>query len=128
MSEHEETSQDVAVRFKVLYDTPTGDVCMTVTGYTDGAATRGVKCQIGHRPMGGEIQLREPLSLDAVMETETKAPVLDGDALYLWILDTDGRNLAVSKIDETKWPRDATPATVQAKSYWLSVPPHNLAR
>jgi hypothetical protein len=32
----------------------------------------------------------------------------------------------VSKIDETKWPRDATPTTVQAKSYWLSVPSQNL--
>lgn len=128
VSEHEEITEDVAVMFKVLYDTPTGDVSMTVTGYTEGAAARGIKCQIGHRPVGGEIEFLEPMCLDVVMETEIKAPVLDGDALYLWLLDTDGKNLAVSKIDEAKWPRDATPTTVEAKSYWLSVPEQNLVR
>jgi hypothetical protein len=128
VSEQTEKIPDIALMFRVLYDTPTGDVSLTVTGYTADAAARGVKCQIGHRPAGGAEQRSDLMSLDAVMKTETKAPVLDGDALYVHLIDTDGREIAVSKIDETKWPRDATPTTVQAKSYWLSVPSQNLVR
>ncbi len=128
MSQSQERAPDVVIMFQVLYDTPTGDVCLTVLGYTSDAAARGVQCQIGHRPSGGAEQRSAPMSLDAVMETETRAAVLDGDALYLRVLDTDGHDLAVSKIDEAKWPRDATPTTVQTKSYWLYVPPQNLAR
>ena len=128
VSEQAEKIPDIALMFRVLYDTPTGDVSLTVTGYTADAAARGVKCQIGHRPAGGAEQRSDLMSLDAVMETETKAPVLDGDALYVHLIDADGREIAVSKIDETKWPRDATPTTVQAKSYWLSVPSQNLVR
>jgi hypothetical protein len=126
VSEQAEKNPDIALMFRVLYDTPTGDVKLTVTGYTDDAAARGVQCQIGHRPAGGAEQRSELMSLDAAMETETQASVLDGDALYVHLIDTDGREIAVSKIDETKWPRDATPTTVQAKSYWLSVPSQNL--
>jgi hypothetical protein len=126
VSEQAEKNPDIALIFRVLYDTPTGDVKLTVTGYTDDAAARGVQCQIGHRPAGGAEQRSELMSLDEAMETETQAPVLDGDALYVHLIDTEGREIAVSKIDETKWPRDATPTTVQAKSYWLSVPSQNL--
>ncbi len=128
MSEQQEVNLDIALMFKVLYDTPTGEVSLTVMGCTDGAVARGVKYQIGHRPMGGDVTRSDVMSLDTVMETETKAPVLDGDALYVWIVDTDGRELAVSKIDEAKWPRDASPTTIETKSYWLNVPPENLAR
>jgi hypothetical protein len=128
VSEQTEKNPDIALLFRVLYDTPAGDARLTVTGYTEDAAARGVKCQLGHRPAGGAEQRSELMSLDAVLETETQAPVLDGDALYVHLIDTDGREIAVSKIDETKWPRDATPTTVQAKSYWLSVPSQNLVR
>ncbi|ETX09125.1 hypothetical protein [Candidatus Entotheonella palauensis] len=119
---------DVAIRFEVLYDTPSGDVCMKVTGYTSDAASQGVRCQIGFRPAGGDSTRDVPLELDEVMQTEAKAAVLDGDALYLWVIDAEGRDLAVSKIDEAKWPHDANPATVQTKSYWLNVPPERFAR
>ena len=119
---------DIAVRFQVLYDTPKGDVLLTVQGYTHDAAVCGVKCQIGYRPAGGSEQRSALLSLDAALETEMRAAVLEGDALYVRIINADGRDLAVSKIDETKWPFDATSTTVKAKSYWLSVPPQKLAQ
>lgn len=119
---------DVAIRFEVLYDTPKGDVCMKVTGYTRDAAHQGVRCQIGFRPAGGDSRRDEPLGREDVMQTEAKAAVLDGDALYLWVIDAEGRDLAVSKIDETKWPHNANPMTVQTKSYWLNVPPKRFAR
>ena len=127
MSEHPDKSPDIAVMFEVHYDTPSGDVCMKVTGFTDDAQAHGVKCQIGYRPSGEAEQRSEPMSLDDVMEIETKAAVLDGEALYLRIVDATGRDLAVSKIDEVKWPRDASPTTVQTKAYWLNVPSKNLA-
>ncbi len=128
MSEQQANEIDVAIRFEVLYDTPSGDVCMKVTGYTSDAAECGVRCQIGFRPAGGDSTRDAPLGLDEVMETEAKAAVLDGDALYLWVIDTEGRDLAVSKIDEAKWPRDAAPTTVETKSYWLNVPSERLVR
>jgi hypothetical protein len=128
VSEQQVSEIDVAIRFEVLYDTPTGDVCMKVTGYTSDAAKQGVRCQIGFRPAGGDSTRDAPLGLDDVMATEARAAVLDGDALYLWVIDAEGRDLAVSKIDETKWPRDANPTTVQTKSYWLNVPPERFAR
>ncbi len=128
MSEQQTYEIDVAIRFEVLYDTPSGDVCMKVTGYTSDAAERGVRCQIAYRPAGSDAKRYEPQGLDAILETEAKAAVLDGDALYLWVIDTEGRDLAVSKIDETKWPRDADPTTVETKSYWLNVPPERFAR
>jgi hypothetical protein len=75
----------------------------------------------------GDVERRSaPLSLTDVIQTETQAAVLDGENLYLRIIDQEGRDLAVSKIDEARWPRDATPSTVKTVSYWLSVPPENL--
>jgi hypothetical protein len=126
VSENLAIEADIAVLFEVLYDTPTGCVRLKVKGYTHDAAARGVRCQVSHRPAGGAEARCAPMSLDEVMQTEATAAVLDGDALYLRILDTDGRDLAVSKIDETKWPREATPQTVGTKSYWLHVPLRNL--
>jgi hypothetical protein len=101
---------------------------MKVTGYTRDAAERGVRCQIGFRPAGGDATRHASLGLDDVMSTEARAAVLDGDALYLWVVDAAGRDLAVSKIDEAKWPHDAGPNTVQTKSYWLNVPSERFAR
>lgn len=128
MSEQQANEIDVAIRFEVLYDTPSGNVCMKVTGYTSDAAEQGVRCQIAYRPAGGDAERYAPQNLDDIMEREAKAAVLDGDALYLWVIDTEGRDLAVSKIDETKWPRDADPTTVETKSYWLNVPSDQLVR
>jgi hypothetical protein len=127
VSENSEIGADIAVLFEVLYDTPTGCVRMKVKGYTNDAAARGVKCQVSRRRAGGAEERCAPMGLDEVLQTEATAAVLDGDALYLRIIDTDGRDLAVSKIDETKWPREATPRTVETKSYWLTVPLRNLA-
>lgn len=126
VSEHQETGTDIAVLFEVLYNTPTGCVRMKVKGYTRDAAARGVRCQVGHRPSGGVEARFAPMPLDEAMQSEATATVLDGDALYLRIIDPDGRDLAVSKIDETQWPREATPMTIETKSYWLTVPLRNL--
>ena len=126
VSDHLDIGTDVAVLFEVLYDTPTGSVRMQVKGYTNDAVARGVQCQISRRRAGEAEERLAPMGLDEVLQTETTAAVLDGDALYLRIIDRDGRDLAVSKIDETKWPRDATPLTVETKSYWLTVPLRNL--
>ena len=63
---------DIAVRFQVLYDTPKGEVLLTVQGYTHDAAVCRVKCQIGYRPAGGSEQRSALLSLDAALATETK--------------------------------------------------------
>jgi hypothetical protein len=120
--ENLETEPDIAVLFEVLYDTPTGRVRMKVKGYTRDAEVRGVRCQLSHRPAGGAECRSAPMRLDEILSTEATAAILDGDALYLRILDTDGRDLAVSKIDETRWPREATPTTVETKLYWLQVP------
>ncbi len=128
MSEQQINEIDVAIRFEVLYDTPSGDVRMKVTGYTHDAAEQGVRCQIAYRPAGGDAERYASQGLDDILGTEAKAAVLDGDALYLWVVDTEGRDLAVSKIDETKWPRDADPTTIETKSYWLNVPPERFAR
>ena len=127
MSEQPIHEIDVAIRFEVRYDTPSGDALMKVTGYTRDAARQGVRCQIGFRPAGGDARRDDPLELDQVVDLETKAAVLDGDALYLWVIDAEGRDVAVSKIDEAKWPHDAKPTTVQTKSYWLNVPPERFA-
>jgi hypothetical protein len=128
VSEQQVNEVDVAIRFEVLYDTPRGDVCMKVTGYTRDAVKQGVRCQIGFRPAGGDSTRDAPLGLDDVMETEARAAVLEGEALYLWVVDAEGRDLAVSKIDETRWPHDAHPTTVQTKSYWLNVPSERFTR
>ena len=122
MSVNQDAPADIAVIFQVLYDTPQGTVRLTVQDYTQAAAARGVKCQIGHRKVG-DMERRSPLlSLEEATRTEATAAALDGEALYLRLVDSTGRDLAASKIDEARWPRDAGPTTVQTVSYWLFVP------
>jgi len=119
---NQDAPADIAVIFQVLYDTPQGTVCLTVQDYTPAAAEQGVRCQIGYRKVGDIERRSPPLSLDEATRTEAGAAALDGDALYLRLVDSAGRDLAVAKIDEARWPRDAGPTTVKAVSYWLFVP------
>lgn len=112
----------IAVIFQVLYDTPQGTARLTVRDYTQEALTQGVQCQLGHRKEGEAEHRSPPLSLDAATQTEIAAAVLDGEALYVRLVDGNGRDLAATKIDEARWPRDATPTTVKTVSYWLFVP------
>ena len=119
---NQEAPADIAVIFQVLYDTPQGTIRLTVQDYTPAAAEQGVRCQIGHRKAGDIEQRSPPLSLEAATRTAASAVALDGDALYLRLVDSAGRDLAVTKIDEARWPRDAGPTTVQTVSYWLFVP------
>lgn len=122
MPANQDAPADIAVIFQVLYDTPQGTVRLTVQDYTQAAAAQGVKCQIGHRQVG-DIERRSPaLSLEEATRTAATAAALDGEALYLRLVDSSGRDLAVTKIDEARWPRDAGPTTVQTVSYWLFVP------
>jgi len=113
---------DIAVLFQVLYDTPQGTIRLTVQNYTPTAAEQGVRCQIGYRKPGDSERRSSPLSLEAATRTEASAVALDGEALYLRLVDSAGRDLAVTRIDEARWPRDAGPTTVQTVSYWLFVP------
>ena len=117
---------DITLVFEVTYDTPQGTVAMKVLNYTEDAVKRGVRCQIGHRAVGEMEKRSAPISLEEALQVETTAAVLDGENLYLRLIDHDGRDLAVSKIDEARWPRDATPTTVKTVAYWLSVPPDRL--
>ena len=94
----------------------------SVQDYTQTAATQGVQCQMSHRKVGEREQRFAPLSLEEATRAEATAAALDGEALYLRLLDHTGRDLAVTKIDEARWPRDAGPTTVQTVSYWLFVP------
>ena len=119
---NQQAPADIAVIFQVLYDTPQGTVRLTVQDYTQAAAAQGVKCQIGHRKVGDIERRSPPLSLEEAMHTEATAAALDGEALYLRLVDSTGRDLAASKIDEARWPRDAGPTTVKTVSYWLFVP------
>lgn len=112
----------IAVLFHVLYDTPQGTVRLTVQDYTAEAAAQGVQCQIGHRKVGALEQRGALLSLEAATQAEATAAALDGEALYLRLVDQTGRDLAVTKVDEARWPRDAGPTTVQLVAYWLFVP------
>jgi hypothetical protein len=113
---------DIAVIFEVLYDTPQGTAQLVVKDYTQLAAERGVRCQIGHRRAGAAEQRSVPLPLDEVLKVETSAAVLDGESLYVRLIDQNGHDLAATKIDEARWPRDATPTTVKTVAYWLFVP------
>ena len=113
---------EIAVLFQVVYDTPQGTVRLTIQDYTRAAAAQGVQCQIGYRQAGDIERRSPPLDLEAATRTTASAAALDGDALYLRLVDRTGRDLAVTKIDEARWPRDAGPATVQTVSYWLFVP------
>jgi len=112
----------VAVIFQVVYDTPQGTIRLTVQDYTQTAAEQGVRCQIGYRKVGDIERRSPPLSLEETTHTEASAAALDGDTLYLRLVDSAGRDLAVTKIDEARWPRDAGPTTVKTVSYWLFVP------
>ncbi len=112
----------IAVLFQVLYDTPHGTIRLTVQDYTQVALAQGVQCQIGHRKVNEREQRAAPLSLEEAIRTEATAAALDGEALYLRLVDRTGRDLAATRIDEARWPRDANPTTVQTVSYWLFVP------
>ena len=122
MPANQEAPADIAVLFQVLYDTPQGTIRLTVQDYTPAAADQGVQCQIGHRKAGDIERRSPPLSLDEATRTVANAAALDGDALYLRLVDSAGRDLAVTRIDEARWPREAGPTTVQTVSYWLFVP------
>jgi hypothetical protein len=113
---------DIAVIFQVVYDTPQGTIRLAVQDYTQAAAEQGVRCQIGYRKAGDRERRSPPLSLEEATRTEASAAALDGDALYLRLVDSAGRDLAVTKIDEARWPRDAGPTTVKTVAYWLFVP------
>jgi hypothetical protein len=115
---------EVAVIFQVVYDTPRGLARLRVQDYTPAAVARGIKCQIGHRKPGESERRSAPLCLEDAMRTEVSAAVLDGESLYLRLVDNEGRDLSVTKIDESRWPRDATPTTVKTVSYWLYAPIH----
>lgn len=112
----------IAVLFQVTYDTPQGSAALQICEYTPDAEAQGIQCQIGHRKPG-DVERRAPaLRLPDALQTTASAPLLDGDALYVRLVDRTGRDLAVTKIDEARWPREATPTTVQTVRYWLFVP------
>jgi hypothetical protein len=119
---NQEAPAEIAIMFRVLYDTPQGTALLTVQDHTQATVERGIRCQIGYRKAGDLERRSPPLSLAEAMQMETRAAVLDGDSLYVRLIDSTGRDLAVTKIDEARWPRDATPTTVKAVSYWLFVP------
>ena len=113
---------EVGVVFQVVYDTPQGSVSLRVEGYTPGAAARGIQCQIGHRKPGESEQRSAPLSLGQAMQMTFTATALDGESLYVRLVDRQGQDLSATKIDEARWPREATPTTVKAVSYWIYAP------
>lgn len=113
---------EVAIVYQVLYDTPQGTAQLTVHSYTEGALQRGIQCQIGHRKPGELEQRAAPVSLDAALTINVEAAVLDGESLYVRLVDHDGHDLSATRIDEARWPRDAGPTTVKTVSYWLYAP------
>ena len=113
---------DVAIVYEVLFDTPNGTARLNVHSYTEGAMQRGIQCQLGHRKPGESEQRLTPLSLEAAIQSEISAAVLDGESIYLRLVDDAGRDLSATKIDEARWPRDAGPNTVKTVSYWLYAP------
>jgi hypothetical protein len=113
---------EVAIIFQVVYDTPQGIVRLSVTDYTPAIVERGIRCQIGHRKPGESEQRSALLSLEEAKRTEVSAAVLEGESLYVRLIDREGRDLSATRIDEARWPRDATPTTVKAVSYWLFAP------
>ncbi|HSX82624.1 MAG TPA: hypothetical protein VLQ80_29190 [Candidatus Saccharimonadia bacterium] len=122
MPGNQDAPAEIAVLFQVLYDTPQGTIRLTVQDYTPAAAEQGVRCQLGHRKVGDIEGRLPPLSLEAATRTAASAAALEGEALYLRLVDSTGRDLAATKIDEARWPRDAGPTTVKTVSYWLFVP------
>jgi hypothetical protein len=119
---NQDAPTEIAVLFQVLYDTPQGTIHLTVQDYTHAAAEQGVRCQIGHRKVGDMERRSPPLSLAEATRTAASAAALNGEALYLRLIDRTGRDLTATKIDEARWPRDAGPTTVKTVSYWLFVP------
>jgi len=119
---NQDVPAEITVIFQVLYDTPQGTIRLTVQDYTQAAVEQGVRCQIGHRKVGDIERRSPPLSLEEATRTAASAAALDGEALYLRLIDSTGRDLAATKIDEARWPRDAGPTTVKTVSYWLFVP------
>src|SRR5262245_32565515 len=119
---NQDAPAEIAVLFQVLYDTPQGTIRLSVQDYTQAAAAQGVRCQIGHRKVGDLEQRLPPLSLEEATRTTASAAALDGEALYLRLSDSTERELAATKNDEARWPRDAGPTTVKTVSYWLFVP------
>jgi len=119
---NQDAPAEIAVLFQVLYDTPQGTIRLTVQDYTPAAAEQGVRCQIGHRKVGDIERRLPPLSLEEATRTAASAAALEGEALYLRLVDSTGRALAATKVDEARWPRDAGPTTVKTVSYWLFVP------
>jgi hypothetical protein len=115
---------EVSILFQVVYDTPRGMVSLRVTEYTPAVIERGIRCQLGHRKPGESEQRSAPLPLDEAIHTEVSAAVLDGESLYVRLVDHNGRDLSATKIDEARWPRDANPTTVKTVSYWLYAPKH----
>jgi hypothetical protein len=113
---------EVSVIFQVVYDTPRGMASLRVTEYTPAVVARGILCQLGHRKPGESEQRSAPLRLDEAVQTEVSAAVLDGESLYVRLVDQQGRDLSATRIDEARWPRDATPTTVKTVSYWLYAP------
>jgi len=118
---NQDAPAEIAVLFQVLYDTPQGTIRLTVQDYTPAAAEQGVRCQIGHRKVGDIERRLPPLSLEEATRTAASAAALEGEALYLRLVDSTGRALAATKVDEARWPRDAGPTTVKTVSYWLFV-------
>jgi hypothetical protein len=117
---------DVAIVYQVFYDTPRGTALLKVQSYTEGAAKCGIKCQLGHRKPGESEQRAAPLSLEEALQAEMNAAVLDGESIYLRLVDSQGRDLSATKIDEARWPREADPTTVKTVSYWLYAPKERL--
>jgi hypothetical protein len=113
---------EVAIVYQVLYDTPQGTAQLTVHSYTEGAVQRGIQCQFGHRKPGEPEQRSAPVSLEAALAIKVEAALLDGESLYLRLVDRHGRDLSATRIDETRWPREARPTTVKTVSYWLYAP------
>lgn len=112
----------VGVVFQVVYDTPKGTISLRIERYTPKAAEHGIQCQIGHRKPGESEQRSAPLDLEQAMHMTFDAAALDGESLYVRLLDRQGCDLSATKIDEARWPRDATPTTVKTVSYWLYAP------
>ena len=81
---------EVSVVFQVVYDTPRGMASLRVTEYTPAVAVRGLRCQIGHRKPGESEQRSVPLSLEEAVRTEASAAILDGESLYVRLIDREG--------------------------------------
>lgn len=113
---------DVAIVYQVEYDTPKGTIRVTIQDYTDAAAQRGLRCQINHRKPGEAERRTASMSLEEALQAEATAAALDGESLYVRLVDSQDRDLSATRIDEARWPRDAEPTTVKTVSYWLYAP------